>query len=122
MNVEELRDYCISIKGAEECFPFDETVLVFKVLGKMFTYISLEPSDSGFSICLKCDPEKAVELRERYTSVIPGYHSNKRLWNTIYLEGDMPDEEIKFWISHSVEEVVKKLPKRQQEAYWNNGE
>lgn len=117
MNIEELRDYCLSLKGAEECFPFDETTLVFKVMGKMFAYISLEPSDRGFFITMKCDPEEAIVLRGRYNCVFPGYHSNKRYWNSIYLDGDMPDNELKEWISHSVDEVVKKLPKKYQEIY-----
>ena len=117
MNIEELREYCLSVKGAEECFPFDDTVLVFKVMGKMFAYASLIPNDEGFNVCLKCDPETAVELREKCTSVRPGFHSNKRYWNTIYLDGDMSDNEIKKWISHSVDEVIKKLPKKHQEAY-----
>ena len=117
MNIEELRIYCLSIKGAEECFPFDEDTLVFKVMNKMFAYTSLTPTDEGFRVNLKCDPEKAIELREKYSSVIPGYHSNKKYWNTIYLDGDMHDDEINFWINHSVEEVIKKLPKKQREAY-----
>ena len=117
MDIETLREYCLSIKGAEECFPFDETVLVFKVMGKMIAYISIEPSDRGFSVNLKCDPDKAIELREKYHCVHPGYHSNKRYWNMIYLDGDMSDNELKEWIEHSVEEVIKKLPKKQQKIY-----
>jgi len=117
MNIEELRETCLTIKGSGESFPFDETVLVFKVMGKMFAYISLAPPDGEFWVSVKCDPEKAIELREHYNGVIPGIHANKRMWNSIYLEGDMPDDEIKFWINHSVEEVIKKLPKKQQEEY-----
>lgn len=117
MNIEQLREYCLSIKGAEECFPFDEDTLVFKVMNKMFAYTSLTPTEDGFRVNLKCDPEKAIELREKYVSVIPGYHSSKKHWNTIYLEGDMLDSEIKFWIEHSVEEVIKKLPKKQRDEY-----
>lgn len=118
MNIEDLREYCLSVKGAEECFPFDEDTLVFKVMNKMFAYLSLTKRiDDTFWISLKCDPEKAIELRERYEAVTPGYHSNKKYWNTVSLEGDMPDDEIKLWISHSVEEVIKKLPKKQQDIY-----
>ena len=117
MNIEQLRLNCLSVKGADESFPFDETVLVFKVMGKMFAYTSLEPSEDGFWISVKCDPDKAVELRAKYSSVIPGIHANKRLWNSIRIDGDMPDDEIIFWINHSVEEVIKKLPKKQQEEY-----
>ena len=122
MNIEEMREVCLSVKGATESFPFGDDVLVYKVMGKMFAYISLEPFEEGFGLCLKCNPEKAIELRERYTSVIPGYHSNKRHWNTIFLEGDMPDKEIAAWVSHSAEEVIKKLPKKQQEEYNNANE
>lgn len=117
MNIEDVREYCISIKGAEECFPFDETTLVFKVMGKMFAYIGLEYKDEGFMLNLKCDPEKAVELRERYSCVIPGYHSNKKYWNSIFIEKGMPDDELKYWINHSVDEVLKKLSKKQQTEY-----
>lgn len=118
MNIEELREYCLSIGGAEECFPFDDTVLVFKVENKMFAYISIIPEDDGFRVNLKCDPDLAIELREKYESVIPGYHANKKYWNTVYLDGDMENEEIKSWVDHSVEEVLKKLPKKQREAYY----
>ena len=120
MNIEELREHCLTVKGVEECFPFDDTVLVFKVMDKMFAYISIEPSEDGFRVNVKCDPEKAIELREKYTAVYPGYHANKRYWNTIYLNGDMSDQELKFWIDHSVDEVIKKLPRKQQEIYHNN--
>lgn len=117
MNIEEVREYCLSIKGAEECFPFDETTIVFKVMGKMFAYMGLERRDQGFMLNLKCDPEKAIELREKYKCVIPGYHSNKKYWNSIFVEQEMPNDEIKYWINHSVKEVIKKLPKKQQAEY-----
>ncbi|HCO68522.1 MAG TPA: cytoplasmic protein [Dysgonomonas sp.] len=117
MNIEEVREYCLSIKGAEECFPFDETTIVFKVMGKMFAYMGLEKREEGFMLNLKCDPEKAVELRERYEAVIPGYHSNKKYWNSIYFEKGVPDEKVKEWIHHSVDEVIKKLPKKSQQEY-----
>lgn len=117
MNIEEIRIHCLSVKGASESFPFDDTTIVFKVMEKMFAYMGLEPHEDGFRINLKCNPEKAIELREKYSSVIPGYHANKKYWNTVYLEGDMPDEEIVHWIHHSVEEVIKKLPKKAQLEY-----
>ena len=117
MDIEHVREYCLSIKGAEECFPFDETVLVFKVMGKMFAYMSLERRDEGFMLNLKCDPEKAVELREKYECVLPGYHANKKYWNSVFIEQNMPDDELKYWIDHSVAEVIKKLPKKQQAEY-----
>ena len=117
MNIEELREYCITVTGAEESFPFDDTILVYKVMGKMFAVIGLEHTEDGFSVIVKCDPQKAIELREKYQSVLPGYHFNKKYWNSIYLEGDMSSEEIQFWINHSVDEVIKKLPKKAQAEY-----
>lgn len=117
MNIEDVREYCLTLKGAEECTPFDETTLVYKVMGKMFAYMGLEQHNGGFMISLKCDPEKAIELREKYSCVIPGYHSNKKYWNSIYLEQGMPDDELKQWIQHSIDEVIKKLPKKAQEEY-----
>lgn len=80
MNIEELREYCISKKDVTESFPFDETTLVFKVRGKMFALTDLE---GELSINLKCDPDLAIELREKYPAVQPGYHMNKKHWNTI---------------------------------------
>lgn len=117
MNIEELREFCLSRKGATESFPFGEEVLVFKVMEKMFALLNLEPNAEGFMVIVKCDPEKAVDLREKYNSVLPGYHFNKKYWNSIYLEGDMDNDEIKFWIEHSIEEVIKKLPKKAQAEY-----
>lgn len=117
MNLEEVREYCLSVKGASECFPFDETTLVFKVMGKMFAYMSIEVSEEGFRINLKCEPEKAIELREKYNGIIPGFHANKKYWNTIYLDSDVPDRELRKLIEHSVEEVIKKLPRKQQDEY-----
>jgi len=116
MNIEELREFCLSIKGASECLPFDEVSLVFKVLDKMFARLPLD--NERLCISIKCDPEKAIELREHYNAVEPAYHFNKKYWNTIYLDSDMEDEEVKKWILHSVDEVVKKLPKKIQEEYY----
>ncbi|MDR1610424.1 MAG: MmcQ/YjbR family DNA-binding protein [Candidatus Symbiothrix sp.] len=118
MNVEELHEYCLSIKGTTGCFPFDDVSLVMKVLGKMFALIPLD--DPVLQITLKCDPEQAVELRERYACVEPAWHFNKKYWNTIYPNREMPDEEVKKWIRHSVDEVIKKLPKRIQTEYDND--
>ncbi len=117
MNIEELRELCLNVKGATECLPFDDETLVFKVLDKMFAVIPLD--SERLSISLKCEPEKAMELRERYNSIEPAYHFNKKYWNTIYPNGDMTDEEINRWIQHSVIEVVRKLPKKVQEEYFN---
>ncbi len=109
MNIESFREYCLRKKGVEESFPFDETTLVFKVSNKMFALTDLE---GKFSINLKCDPEKAIELRERHPSVIPGYHMNKRHWNTILIDGSIEDERIFGWIDDSYNLVVESLPKK----------
>ncbi|GHT60007.1 hypothetical protein AGMMS50239_07990 [Bacteroidia bacterium] len=118
MNVEDLHEYCLSIKGTTDCFPFDDVSLVMKVMGKIFALIPLD--NPVFQISLKCDPEQAIELRERYACVEPAYHCNKKYWNTIYPNREMTDEEIKKWIRHSVDEVMKKLPKRVRDEYYNN--
>ena len=117
MNVEELRDYCLSIKGSEECLPFDDVNLVYKVMGKMFALISLDKEP--LSISIKCDPEKAIELRERFSAVEEAYHFNKKYWNAVYPNRDMTDKEVKQWIQHSVDEVIKKLPLIKQKEYKN---
>ncbi|WP_294072115.1 MmcQ/YjbR family DNA-binding protein [Proteiniphilum sp. UBA1028] len=118
MNIEELFDYCLSIEGAEATTPFDESTIVMKVMGKMFAMI---PTDTDrISITLKCNPEKAIRLRENYDCVESAFHMNKTYWNTIYLDGDMPEKEIRKWIHHSVREVVMKLPKKQQQQYYGS--
>ncbi|WP_159521365.1 MmcQ/YjbR family DNA-binding protein [Sunxiuqinia indica] len=111
MNIEELRNYCISKKGVSEGFPFNETTLVFKVMGKMFALTNLE---GDLRINLKCDPEKAIELRERYSCVLPGYHMNKQQWNTILIDGSVSNQLILDWIDNSYKLIVEKLPKKQQ--------
>ncbi|WP_321289510.1 MmcQ/YjbR family DNA-binding protein [uncultured Sunxiuqinia sp.] len=111
MNIEELRNYCISKKGVSEGFPFNETTLVFKVMGKMFALTNLE---GDLRINLKCDPEKAIELREHYSCVLPGYHMNKQQWNTILVDGSVPNQLILDWIDNSYRLIVEKLPKKQQ--------
>lgn len=105
MNIEILRNYCISKKNVSESFPFGDDTLVFKVNGKIFVLANL---DGDLSINLKCEPSLAVELRERYTSVIPGYHMNKKHWNTVLLDGSIPDKEVFTWIDHSYNQVLKK--------------
>lgn len=118
MQIDELRDYCMSKKGVTEEFPFDEVTLVFKVMGKMFCLAGLERWERGEpAINLKCDPEKAIELREQYDgSVIGGYHSNKKHWNTIFTDKDMHTHELKKWIDHSYDLVAAKLTRAQKEA------
>ncbi|HVN59193.1 MAG TPA: MmcQ/YjbR family DNA-binding protein [Bacteroidales bacterium] len=98
MNIEEIREYCLSIPDVTEGFPFGEETLVFKVNGKIFVLANL---DGDLSLNLKCDPSFALELRERYASVIPGYHMNKKHWNTVQIDGTIPDREILSWIDHS---------------------
>ncbi len=107
MNVEEIRLYCLKKKRVTESFPFDDTTLVFKVLNKMFALVNLK---DNHSINLKCDPDKAIELREHFTSVLPGYHMNKKLWNTVMLDDSIPDKLIKEWIDDSYALIVDKLP------------
>lgn len=111
MNIEELREYCIKKPGVTEDFPFDETTLVFKVMGKMFALTDLEDQ---FSVNLKCAPDDCIELREKYSAVVPGYHMNKKHWNTFYIDGTIPDDLIYKWIDNSYDLVVKKLTKKQQ--------
>lgn len=113
MDIEKLREYCISKKGVTEEFPFGEDTLVFKVGGKMFALTGL---NEDLSINLKCDPELAVDLRERYPAVQPGYHMNKTHWNTVYIDGSVFDKLVCEWIDHSYDEVVSKLPKKMREA------
>jgi len=105
MNIEEFRIYCLQKNDVTECFPFDEQTLVFKVKGKMFALTDLMES---FSINIKCDPDKAIELREHYSCVLPGYHMNKKHWNTIIIDGSIPDKLLKEWIDHSYDLVVHK--------------
>jgi predicted DNA-binding protein (MmcQ/YjbR family) len=107
MNVEEVRGYCLSKKGAIEGFPFDDTTLVIKVGDKIFALLNL---DGPPSINLKCDPVKALELREIYPSIIPGYHMNKKHWNTIMLDGSLPNEVMVSMLDHSYELVFNSLP------------
>ena len=112
MNIEEIREYCLSKNGVTECFPFDEVTLVFKVGGKMFGLVNL---DGELSINLKCDPEKAVELREKYPAVKPGYHMNKKLWNTVEMNNSIRDDLIKEWIDESYQLVFEGLTKKKKE-------
>jgi len=114
MNIENITKYCLSKKGAIEDFPFDEETLVFKVGGKMFALIPLEKIP--LQINLKCDPEKAIELREEYDCVLPGWHMSKKHWNTVILEGNIRWNDLKDWIDHSYEEVVSGLKKSERET------
>ncbi len=109
MNLEDLREYCIAKPGVEETTPFGPETLVFKVMGKAFLLTGFENKPIQFNV--KCDPEKAVELRERYDCVKPGYHMNKKHWNTIVVDGSVNFKLVKEWIDHSYDLVVEGLPK-----------
>lgn len=120
MNIEELREYCLTVKGSSESTPFlDPSIVVFKVMEKMFAYIASNPKDGVFRVNLKCDPDRSVELRERYAGVGRCTHSTGLSWNTVCIESDVPDELIKELIDHSVEETIKKLSKKKQEEYFS---
>ncbi|HTF28376.1 MAG TPA: MmcQ/YjbR family DNA-binding protein [Flavitalea sp.] len=109
MDIESFRNYCLSLPDTTEEFPFGPENMVFKVRGKMFALTDIENFQS---INLKCDPELVVELRERYPAVQPGYHMNKKHWNTILMDHSISDKLIKEWITHSYEQVLAKLPKK----------
>lgn len=111
MNVESLRTYCLSLPEVEESFPFDNETLVLKTGGKMFACIPLEKTET--CINLKCDPELAVELREKYSCVQPGYHMNKKHWNTVFISDEITENQLKSWIVHSYELVKVKSHKKQ---------
>lgn len=114
MTVNELRDYCLSKPGTTEHFPFDNHTLVFKVMNKMYCLVGLNHWDEGEeTINVKCNPEVALELREKYPdSVKGGYHMNKKHWNTVTVNRDLSDKQIRHWIHHSYELIVASLPKK----------
>ena len=107
MNAEEVRQYCLRKKLVTESFPFGESTLVFKVAGKMFALLNLE---FPLSINLKCNPEKAIDLREHYPEITPGYHMNKKHWNTVNIESFFDESLLKSLIDHSYNLVAENLP------------
>ena len=109
MNIETLHTYCLAKKGVEESFPFGEDTLVFKVGGKIFLLTGLNSSPLQFNV--KCHSEKAIEWREQYEAVQPGYHMNKKHWNTVVVDGSIPNKVIQQMIDDSYELVVQSLPK-----------
>ena len=109
MDLAEFREYCLTKPGATEETPFGPDVLVFEVGGKMFALAALD--DVPASVTLKCDPDLALDLRDRYEQVTPGYHMNKKHWNTVDIEAGIPDPELRKMIDHSYELVVRRLPK-----------
>jgi len=106
MNIESLREYCLSKPGSEESEPFGPDNLVYKISGKIFLIAGLENNPLQFNV--KCDPDKAVELREEYSCVLPGYHMNKKHWNTVIVDGSVSSSKLKEWIDDSYHLVAKK--------------
>lgn len=114
MNLEQIREYCLKKKATTESLPFDNETLVFKVVGKMFALLSL--SGDG-SLNLKCDPEKALELREQYSDITPGYHMNKIHWNTLNLNGQLSEKLVLGLIDYSYKIIVESLPNKLKKEY-----
>lgn len=113
MNIQQLYEFCLSKKAVTEHFPFDEDTLVFKVGGKMFCLASLQDwENENPSISVKCDPNYAEELRAQFESVTPGFHSNKKHWNTVFINKEIPDKKIVHFINHSYEVVVAGLTRK----------
>ncbi len=104
MNIESIRDYCLSMPDVEETLPFGPDTLVYKVKSKIFLLIGLDSEELSFNV--KCDPDKALELREEFPCVLPGYHMNKKHWNTIVVDGSVSAKQLKEWINHSYVLVV----------------
>jgi predicted DNA-binding protein (MmcQ/YjbR family) len=116
MNVEELREYCLSKKAVTESTPFDDVTLVFKVADKMYALLPLDAVE--LSINLKCDPERAIALREKYPeTVLPGYHMNKSHWNTVMVDGKLTREQLLELIDHSYDLIVESLNRKQREIF-----
>lgn len=112
MNVEELRELSLSYKGVEESFPFDADTLVFKVMGKIFLMVALEKTPVFFNF--KAIPEDGLRYRERYPAITPGYHSNKDHWNSLSLDGSIPQDVIRDLVRDSYNLIVASLPKYKQ--------
>lgn len=117
MDSELFREYCLSKRGTTEDMPFGEDVLVFRVRGKMFGLVALDEVPPRVN--LKCDPDLALELRDRYEQVTPGYHMNKKHWNTVEIDSGIPDAELRKMIDHSYELVTKNLPKAKRRKLKN---
>ncbi|MGM9830619.1 MAG: MmcQ/YjbR family DNA-binding protein [Paludibacteraceae bacterium] len=108
MNIEEIRDYLLSQPNVTEDNAFGEDILNYRIYNKIFACMTLETPDH---IAMKCDPERALDLRDRYTGIVPAWHWNKKYWNDVYFEHDVPDELIRELVQHAMSEVKKKLPK-----------
>ena len=120
MDAVEFREYCLTKPRTTEGTPFGETVLVFKVAGKMFALMSLD--EVPVTANLKCDPDLALQLRDRYEQVRPGYHMNKKHWNTVEIEGGIPEIELRKMIDHSYELVVNALPRARRSKSGRSGD
>ncbi|MDD3050712.1 MAG: MmcQ/YjbR family DNA-binding protein [Candidatus Cloacimonetes bacterium] len=120
MTHDELRNYCLKMRGATFDFPFDSTTVVYRVGNKIFALS--DTSDNPLRINLKCDPELAILLRSKYKSVIPGYHMNKEHWNTIICDNSIPETEIEWFINHSYELILQKLPRKIRNTILSSGE
>jgi predicted DNA-binding protein (MmcQ/YjbR family) len=118
LNLEKISEFASGLAGVVEEQPFGPTVDVLKVGGKIFAILS--PESSPEAISLKCDPERAIELRLQYEAVIPGYHLNKRLWNTVHLDGTIPDVEVIDMVTHSYEQVVAGLTRTVRQSLDSN--
>jgi predicted DNA-binding protein (MmcQ/YjbR family) len=114
MNITFFREYCLSKPGTSEDTPFDADTLCFKVGGKIFAIIDIELFES---VNLKCDPERAIELREEFTGIVPGYHMNKKHWNTVSFDGSVPNKIILELVDHSYDLIFKSLPKNKRESF-----
>lgn len=115
MTFETARAHCLALPQVEETVPFEPEVLVYKVAGKMFAL--LIPDEVPVRMNLKCDPERALELRDRYESILPGYHMSKKHWNTLILDGTLPSKLVRELIEHSFDLVVERLPKKVRAEY-----
>lgn len=123
MNIEEFREWCLSFEGASEKMPFgkatsdyDRNLLVFEVAGKWFCFVNIDVFDF---CCIKCDPDRIVELQAQYDGVTPGYHMNKRHWISLYFDKDVPDDMIRELVRQSYDAIVASLPKKGREALEN---
>jgi predicted DNA-binding protein (MmcQ/YjbR family) len=115
MDIEQLRDYCLSKPFVEESFPFGPDTLVFKVGGKIFLLTGLDQDRLSFNA--KCDPNKIEELREEFSCVLPGYHMNKKHWNTIIVDGSVSTRQLKSWIDDSYNLIIQSLPKKLRDSF-----
>ncbi len=113
LNLESIRDYCLAKNGVSEEMPFGDSTLVFKVNGKIFLLLPLGETDR-LSFNVKCDPEKAIDLRERYSAVLPGFHMNKKHWNTVVLDGSISDATTLEFIDHSYNLVLAGMSKKKR--------